>query len=187
MDTLPPDESSKHALPPRLRPWVWAVRTMCVLGAAILVLVPLWFWSSPEWVARLAERLAGVHEVTVDARALRLGALASVAPVALGLYALWQLWQLFAGYAQGRVFTRTALTHLRRFAWSLLAGALLAPALRSLMSVLLTLGNPPGRRHLVIGLSWDDYMAVLLAAVLIVIASVMAEAVRLAEDNEGFV
>ena len=55
------------------------------------------------------------------------------------------------------------------------------------MSVVLTLGNPPGQRQLVIGLSWDDYLAVLLAVVLIAIATVMAEAVRVAEENEGFV
>jgi hypothetical protein len=40
---------------------------------------------------------------------------------------------------------------------------------------------------LVVGFSWNDYMAVLLAAVLIAIATVMAEAVRVAEENEGFV
>ena len=104
-----------------------------------------------------------------------------------GLYALWQLWRLFAEYGAGRVFGREAQSRLKRFAWALLAAALLAPLVRAAMSVVLTLGNPPGQRQLVIGLSWDDYLAVLLAAVLIAIATVMAEAVRVAEENEGFV
>ncbi|WP_298829217.1 DUF2975 domain-containing protein [uncultured Piscinibacter sp.] len=116
-----------------------------------------------------------------------LGALLSLLPVALGLYALWQLWRLFAEYGAGRVFGRVALAHLRRFAWALLGIAVLAPLVRAATSVALTMGNPPGRRMLVLGFSWNDYMAVLLAAVLIAIATVMAEAVRVAEENEGFV
>lgn len=180
-------EPPRHLLPRRLASWVFVVQLMCVLGALILVAVPLWFWSSPDWVARMSEQLAGVRDVSIGPRTLWWGALLSLLPVTLGLYALWQLWCLFRGYALGRVFTRPALAHLRRFAWSMLAGALLAPLLRAALSVLLTLGNPPGRRQLVVGLSWDDYIGVLLAVVLIVIASVMAEAVRLAEDNEGFV
>ena len=47
----------------------------------------------------------------------------------------------------------------------ILVAALLAPLVRAATSVALTLGNPPGRRMLVVGFSWNDYMAVLLAAV----------------------
>ena len=65
--------------------------------------------------------------------------------------------------------------------------ALLAPVMRSVMSVVFTLSNPPGQRMLALSLSWSDYLAVLLAVVLIAIATVMAEAVRVAEENEGFV
>jgi Protein of unknown function (DUF2975) len=178
--------------PPRLLPaplkrLVWVVRLLCVFGAATLLVVPAWFWTSPDRVREASVQIAGVHETSIDARVLQLGATLSLLPIGLGLYALWQLWRLFAEYADGRVFGRAALVHLRRFAWALLGSALLAPLLRAAMSVLLTLGNPPGRRALVIGLSWNDYMAVLLAAVLIAIATVMAEAVRLAEENQGFV
>lgn len=172
---------------PPLRRLVLLMRTLCVLGALALLAVPAWFWTSPDAVRELAPQFAGVSETTVDARALQCGALLSAAPVALGLYALWQLWRLFGEFGQGRVFGRPALVHLRRFAWALLASALLAPLVRAAGSVVLTLGNPPGRRMLAIGLSWNDYMAVLLAAVLIAIATVMAEAVRVAEDHAGFV
>ncbi len=175
------------AAPPLSARLVLFVRAMCVLGALGLLAVPLWFWSSPEAVRTLAPQFAGVQAVTVDTRALLLGALLSVAPVALGLYALWQLWRLFGEYGAGRVFGRPALAHLRRFGWALLGSALLAPLVRAAGSVVLTLGNPPGQRMLVLGLSWNDYLAVLLAAVLIAIATVMAEAVRVAEENQGFV
>ncbi len=166
---------------------VLIVRALCVLGALSLVAVPLWFWTSPEAIEGLAPSMVGVKEMSIDARAQWFGGALSLLPVSLGLYALWQLWRLFSEYAAGRVFGRTALAHLRRFAWALLGTALLAPLVRAATSVALTLGNPPGRRMLVVGFSWNDYMAVLLAAVLIAIATVMAEAVRVAEENEGFV
>lgn len=183
---MPVTDPPRPASPP-LRRLVVVVRALCLLGALTLLAVPAWFWLSPDWVREASLQIAGVHETTVDERAVRLGAALTLLPIALGLYALWQLWRLFAEYGEGRVFGRTALLHLRRFAWALLGSALLAPLVRAAMSVVLTLGNPPGRRMLAIGLSWNDYMAVLLAAVLIAIATVMAEAVRVAEENAGFV
>lgn len=172
----------------RLGRVVLVVRALCVLGVLTLLMVPVWFWLSPENVRALGPQMAGLSaEIAVDDRARALGAAVSLLPVGVGLYALWQLWRLFAEYGAGRVFGREAQSRLKRFAWALLAAALLAPLVRAAMSVVLTLGNPPGQRQLVIGLSWDDYLAVLLAVVLIAIATVMAEAVRVAEENEGFV
>lgn len=172
----------------RLGRIVLVVRALCVLGVVTLLTVPLWFWLSPDNVRALGPQLSGVAGgIVVDDRARSLGAAVSLLPIGVGLYALWQLWRLFAEYGAGRVFGREAQSRLKRFAWALLAAALLAPLVRAVMSVVLTLGNPAGQRQLVIGLSWDDYLAVLLAAVLIAIATVMAEAVRVAEENEGFV
>ena len=180
--------ASPRPLPGRLGRLVLVVRALCVLGVLSLVTVPFWFWLSPANVLALGPQMAGVSGgIVVDDRARALGAAVSLLPIAVGLYALWQLWRLFAEYGAGRVFGRAALARLKRFAWALLAAALLAPLVRAVMSVVLTLGNPPGRRQLVVGLSWDDYLAVLLSVVLIAIATVMAEAVRVAEENESFV
>lgn len=180
--------ASPRPLPGSLGRVVLVVRVLCVLGVIALVAVPFWFWLSPANVLALGPQMSGVNgSIAVDDRARALGAAVSLLPVGVGLYALWQLWHLFAEYGAGRVFGRGALARLQRFAWALLAAALLAPLVRAAMSVVLTLGNPPGQRQLVIGFSWDDYLSVLLAVVLIAIATVMAEAVRLAEENEGFV
>ena len=182
-----PPPAALGRLPGSLARTVLVVRVLCVLGALSLLAVPPWFWLSADHVRELGPALAGVRDVAVDAQAQRIGAAVSVLPVAVGLYALWQLWQLFAEYAAGRVFGTAAAQRLRRFAWALLGTAVLAPMVRAAMSVVLTFGNPPGQRMLVIGLSWNDYLAVLLAVVLIAIATVMAEAVRVAEENESFV
>jgi hypothetical protein len=170
----------------RLSSWV---RALTVLGALALLVVPVAFWLSPDWVRVSASDIAGLqgHPVTVDARAQALGAACSLPGVAVGLWMLWQLWQLFGQYRAGRVFELRALGHLRGFAWALLAGALLAPLQRTALALVLTLGNPPGQRLLVLNLGWDDYLGLLTASVLLAIATVMAQAVALAEENGSFV
>jgi hypothetical protein len=85
------------------------------------------------------------------------------------------------------VFERASVGRLRRFAWTTLAFALAQPLLTAAMVLALTLSNPPGQRMLRLGIGGHDYMGVLVAAVLIAIATVMSDAVRLAEENEGFV
>lgn len=176
-------------LPHGLRSLIWVVRALTVLGAITLCLVPLLFWLTPDWVRSAGPSMAGVagHPVVIDDRALLIGALSSLPGIGLGLAALWHLWRLFGEYADGRVFGRLAQGHLRTFAWCMLASALLTPLLRASLGVALTLGNPPGQRLLVLNVSWNDYVAILCGAVLLAVAQVMSEAVRLAEENDSFV
>jgi len=68
-----------------------------------------------------------------------------------------------------------------------LVAAFLAPVYRAVLSVLVTLQNGPGKRELTLNLSSDDYLMLLIGVVLLAISSVMADAARIAEDNEGFV
>jgi len=55
------------------------------------------------------------------------------------------------------------------------------------LSVLMTMDRAPGTRELNVGFDFDNYAMILLGAVMLAIASVMAEAARVAEDNAGFV
>lgn len=178
------------ALPPSapLRRLCLLVRLMVVVGALTLLALP-WTWSSPELVRELWAHLqcGNTPHITVDARAQWLGAGLSLLPVGAGLFALWQLWQLFGEYTAGRVFSPTAQQRLLRFSWGVLALGLIGPLMRTLVALVLTLGNPPGQRLLMVGLGSDDYTTLLVGAVLLSIARVMAEGVRLAEENAGFV
>jgi hypothetical protein len=177
-------------LPGALRGWVFSLRLLTLLGALALAVVPLWFWSEPEWVRASGRSLVGLlpeAPLTVDSRALWLGLAASLPGVLLGAWALWALWRLLKAYAQGRFFEHEARQCLRRFAWALLLMALWVPLQKGLFGVALTLGNPPGQRMLVLGLGWSDYLSVLVSVVLLTVAQVQAEAARLAEENAGFV
>jgi Protein of unknown function (DUF2975) len=165
------------------------VRAMSLLGALLLVAVTLWSWISPEfalkWAAEYA--IAGAAPVTLSERAHRLGALVTLLPMAIGLIALLHLWRLFGDYARGLALTGRAQDHLRRFAFTLLAGAVLQPLYRAALSVIATMDNPPGQRMLIIKLSSDDYLLLLLGLVLLAIAMAMSDAVRAVEENRGFV
>jgi len=176
-------------LPAGLSALTRVVRVLTALGAAVLCVVPAWFWLTPDWVRAQGPSLSGIgsHPMVVDDRAIALGALCSLPPIAVALYALWHLWQLFGEYGQGRVFGQAAQVHLRRFAWAMLASALMAPFERAAIGIALTLGNPVGQRLLVLAINWNDYITILTGAVLLAVATVMTEAVRLAEENEGFV
>jgi hypothetical protein len=170
-----------------------AVRSLCVLAATVLVAWPLLLVLAPD-----ALRAIGAGQAPgVDMRHLLQGdftlaarvrvALASLLPCGLGLALLWQLWRLFGEYREGAVFSARALTCLRRFAALLVALAVSSPFTQALVSVAISLDNPPGQRQVAISLSSNDYALLLGALVFVAIARVMTEAARVAEENEGFV
>jgi Protein of unknown function (DUF2975) len=162
---------------------------MVLVGAIVLALLPFVFWLMPSWAAPWVSQMTALPGGAVRPAPLTpwLGALATLLPVGLGLAALWQLWQLFGAFAAGRALTHTAQQHLRRFAIVLLVLAVCEPIYRAAMSVLFSLGNPPGQRQLIVGLSSHDYLQVLLALVLLAIAIVMGDAVRAVEENQTFI
>lgn len=106
---------------------------------------------------------------------------------ALTLFSLLQAWRLFGAYARGNVFGAQPVSHLRALAWALLATTIWHTLSGTLGVLLLTWGNPPGQRRLVIGISWDEYLSALLAGLLIAVAWAMLEAGRIERDNAGFV
>jgi hypothetical protein len=55
------------------------------------------------------------------------------------------------------------------------------------ITYLISMHNPPGHRFISLGFGSDDVEMLFLAGVTFVIARVMAEARRVAEENAGFV
>jgi len=188
-EARPPTARATLATPTGLGRLVGLVRALAVLGAASLLLLPPLFWANPTWLRLAAPAAAGLDssQVTIDAQAQWLGLAGSLPGVALGLWSLWQLWCLFGEYGAGRVFGLAAQQRLAGLARGLLVLALWGPLQRMLIGLALTWGNPPGQRMLVLGLGWHDYLALVSGAVLLAVATVMAEAARLADENAGFV
>jgi TRAP-type C4-dicarboxylate transport system permease small subunit len=165
------------------------VRAICLLGALCLICIPAYIWSQPEWVARTAASQWGLaeHNIHLALKNRLLGAAASMVPVAAGLYVLWQMWSLFGAYGQGRIFTADSVRRLRLLALGMLSLALAQPVSVALISIALTMDNSSGQRAVVLNLSSQDYLALLFGLVMLAIASVMAEARRVAEENAEFI
>jgi hypothetical protein len=170
----------------RLRRLARFVRVLIVLGAVALVGAETWSWSSPERALELLRRYAS-KPFHVSAQTCAAGALFSLIPSVVLLLALHRLWGLFGEYERGRVFSRRALVCLRGFASWLLVDAVVSPIYNALMSVVATWENGPGRRELNVQFGSDDYTQLLFGLVVLAISTVMVEAARVAEDNEGFV
>lgn len=164
------------------------VQALVLAGAALLLAQPVLLLTASDWLDMFGiGSFLGLPNLPADAAGRWRTALVSLLPVGGGLYALRQLWRLFGEYGRGQVFGAAAQDALIRFAWAVLLLALLLPLARGLMTVALSIGNPPGQRFLAISIAWFDCLHILFGAVLVAIARVMAEARRLADDNAGFI
>jgi hypothetical protein len=175
------------ALQTRLRRMATIVRILIALGAVGLLASTAWIWLFP---GHAHSQIKEAADVDIDQMALHtqvMGGLWTLLPVGIALLGLHRLWRLFGEYALGRVFSQAALFSLRGFARCVLAMAFVSPLYGAVLSVIVTFDRVPGTRQLNIAASSTDYAMLLIGAVLLAIASVMAEAARVAEDNAGFV
>lgn len=106
-------------------------------------------------------------------------------PTGILAWGLWQLRGVFAEHRLGRVFSREAARRLRRFAAAVLASAVLQPLASAALSALVSWSA--GYPALRLGVSSHDLLAMLIGGVMLAVACVIEEGVRLAEENASFV
>ena len=111
----------------------------------------------------------------------------SMIPASVLIYGLVQLRRLFRNYSRGVIFSREQAARLRRFALASMLSVGLQIVSNSLLSVLLTFNNPPGMRQLAVSVSSDQLGTIFLGGVFLIIAWIMGEGSRLAEDNAQIV
>lgn len=96
---------------------------------------------------------------------------------------VYQLVKLFRFYEQAEIFTEGTVGCLRTLG-RLLIGLFFAGIIEQpLMSVALTLQNPPGQRMLTFGLRSDNIAVLLFGGVVVLIAWVMDEGRKLQEEQ----
>lgn len=173
----------------RIRRLSLIMQIVVVVGAVFAELGFAWVWMSPSIVEELVvSRLQiPLADVSLDGPTRALGFLISSLPLMVIFFALYQAFLLFAGYRKGEIFTSDASGRLRRIALAIIAAVLMSPVVQAALSVLLTAGAAPGRRHLVLQFSFNDYLVAALGGLLLAIALVMAEAVRIAKENREIV
>ena len=173
---------------------IWLVRMLsALLGLMQLVYFTLsWFAPEPTQVGSVAmsfyPRGMAPGAVAGLAPGLRWTGIVCALPALLLLgYALLRLDRMLQACAGGRMFALRTVGHMKAFAACLLGTLVLTviePALRALVWRL-GFGGPP--RAVNVGVSSEELTLVLICALFFVVASMMHEARRIAEDNAGFV
>ena len=115
---------------------------------------------------------------------IRLGAfVTNVIPLAAMIYGLLKLRELFRLYELGMIFTEKNVACFRSLGRVLVVWVLCDVVKNSLLSVVLTLPNPPGHRIITLGLYSADFAAIFVGIVILIIAWVMDEARKIQEDQ----
>jgi hypothetical protein len=136
----------------------------------------------PEIIHREMLPYFVVLPLPVSARFM--GFLVTMMPTAVAMAGAYYLMRLFHLYEQGYIFKPPNVLCFKRLSRVLMWWFAVGIIHRSLLSVALTLHNPPGHRIFTLGIGSPDLTALLLGCILAVIAWVMEEGRKLQEDQD---
>jgi hypothetical protein len=169
---------------------------LCALGCGLLaIIIPASvaaFWAFGSWQTLGLVRLIPpdiLHQLPVGIQPWQraVGACICLVPALLLSYGLLRARRSLAAFIRGDFFSADVVTGLRDYAaatfWAAVASLISVPVL----SVAMTIANPPGHREFTLDLSGAQVLNLLAATILWVIASVMARAADIARENEQFV
>jgi hypothetical protein len=167
---------------------VWMAHASGAMAVGLMVVAAA-MWLHPdyvEWIAR--EEWAGGRNALTLTPVSQFGA-AAISCTHLGLlcWALWTAKGLFARFAIGATLESQGGKDLRAIGGMIALYAALTPLAKALITVALTLGNPPGQRLLALSVGTNELILGLLGALILVLGHVMAEAARIADDNRQIV
>lgn len=173
----------------RIRRLSLVMQCAIVLGAALAELGLAWVWLSPSIVETFV--LHRLHltpaDVVLNGQVRFYGFMISSVPLLVVAYGLYHAFVLFNGFRRGLIFTADTTARLRRIALAVIAAVLMSPLVQAALSAALTFNAPPGERQIVMSFSLNDYLVATLGGLLLAIALVMAEAVRIAQENREIV
>jgi Protein of unknown function (DUF2975) len=171
----------------------WLSRAMAWLATAGLVLTPavlVFAYLSPPSARALMFDIDGLGDALSANVPLpyRLAAMVlSLGAEGFTLWALWSLRVLFLTYAAGDVFSPRALQLLNNVAAALFAGVVVTFVIHAPITAVLSWPLGPGHRYISLNFGTGEVITLFEAGVVLVIARVMNEARRLADENAKFV
>lgn len=156
---------------------------------ALAVLLPLgaaWAWFSAAPATLIADAGLPPGAVLAGWQGLA-GGLLSLVPVLLLAAGLLAARRCFRLFRQGAWFTGGAVAALRDFGGRVVLAGGAGLLLPTVLGLLLSIGNAPGQRALVIAISSGPVLAILLGGAVWAMALVMLRAVAIAEDHAQIV
>ena len=171
----------------RIRRVSAVMKAVCTVGVVAIPGAAAVFWAVvPLEVVRSLPGV-GFDVAALPPVSRALAFLATMIPGAFAVFGLAALRRLFEAYRRGAIFAAGNARQLRAFAGSVLAAALARIVSMPVLSVVLSWHNPPGGRALAITVSSDDIATLFVGFLFLVVAWIMAEAHRLAEDSAQIV
>jgi hypothetical protein len=166
-------------------------RVMAWLSTAGFLIIPvvavyIFLWPEhPQGLTLDMDHLGAELNATIPLQYRMMALACALVPVGFTMWALWSLRRLFLLYAGGEVFSAGALSALNHVAFALFGGVVAGFVMQAPMS--LALSWPNGHRAISLGFGSGDVSTLFMAGVVLVIARVMAEAHRMADENAKFV
>ncbi|GGF45237.1 hypothetical protein GCM10007301_00950 [Azorhizobium oxalatiphilum] len=165
-----------------------AMAALCTATAVLLAAGMLVYWIMTPAPALFAQAgLAADAGAELGPAARALGFAVSMIPLGALIYGLVSARRCFRAFAAGTVFSATPIRRLRTFALAVIAAALLKPAAGAALSLLLSAQRGNGPWSLALHVGSDTLLALVLAGTVAVMASIMAEAAAIADENRQFV
>lgn len=169
-----------------------ASRALAYACVALMLLLPLavviyWLKADSATLAVRAQLPHHAIQAPLAGWQRWAGALVTLVPIALLSLGLAQARRCFLLFVAGEVFSRRTVQCLRRFAGWTMASVGAAIVAGAALSVLLTLNNAPGMRHLALSIGTDQLFMLFFAGMVWLMAAVIGQGQTLAEENASFV
>ncbi|MGL4635160.1 MAG: DUF2975 domain-containing protein [Beijerinckiaceae bacterium] len=164
-----------------LAEWTSVAGIVMLLGAAVYL--SLDSGRLLEYLARDAPSTFGTPSKTM----VWLAGMLALVPTILLVFLLWQVRTLFRLYALKQVFTPAIPEILVRLGYLAFGAAAAGIVTRTIIILLLTIGNPAGQRHLAVGISAGEIMGLVAGFLFLAFSLVVKESLRIAAENESFV
>lgn len=165
--------------------------SMAVCCALLMISLPvsvIWFWADLDLTSLPFARPGIVLDMQyISMSQIVFAGSLSMLTTLLMVYGLWRLRLLFKLFQRGELFCNESARHLNQFSLVLLISAIVVPATRAAQSIILTIGNPPGKTMLVVEIGASEISVFFISATFFVITWILQEGQRLATENAEFV
>ena len=169
----------------------WA-RLMTIIGMTLLSLVVI-YWvfllltMSTQLDMMIEDAVISDQKITLNTTSRIISVLIILTPICMGIYLLHVIRKLFEGYQKGEIFTQSSCKLLERIGWVVAAFAPVYTINDSLLTIVASMFNEPGKRFISISIDETDILAIVIGILIIVVSKVMKQAVMLSEENKSFV
>ena len=164
---------------------------MHVFCTSLMFLLPLgiiWIWVNfNNYALSLARPNLLIDPQYIQTYQIIMACTLQLLAASIMIYGIWHLRALFKLFHSGVFFTHKAIQHLNKFTLALFVSTLLKPIVLAILSVLLTWGNPPGKKSLVLEIGSSEIATIFVAGILLTIIWIMREGQQLENENKSFI